>query len=858
MNGHDPTLSIGDSYQDGYSSYHDGPDSPGLLPKRLRLRITPSPPPMVTEVRRPSASSSLHPPNTDPNRASSNRRPKIKASLGDAVLIRFMTDNRDPNIANFEADREFSDRSDDDDDADDADDSFKAEMEPEDSRDCAEPQDNQAAEDTQTEQAEFGTTESKDKAKATTRPTIPSIASLTAFPASPKPLPRERSPIPYSYNNHNLFMDDSDDDQCMTSQPNIPVEPIRLPHDEGRAGITDSVDEAVRNFDMEMSDRPSAAPKPQSTSQQKTSTSHEKPEDMVGLAQMALAQTMSRQNSHNKDPEKKDENKTERADEKEEQKDIKRIEDIITKNNDITDIDTKEPTKSDVKDDDIKDSINVKIFAAPPRPDRTERKPLPGSRLERSSSISSRAQHFRPPPYRQDQQILAAYTSSSAATSPADQSPAYSYTSPSNSGHTPASTTSAVTAPTPASYAPDQPSPAYSSPNATHQHPLSPRRAPTLEHTRPPPLLPSLQKQQPQLNAYGSPPPTNFENLKLSPIATDAHAHANRSGNGASTFDRGMPSANSTTTLPSIARYIESREKLEASPLLPQPSPRHQLPPISVHASPPPTMAKYGSGRDIRDIRDANHSPVSTASRQQTLPPLQRHLRHPLPTSASVHAPPQRSPLPRLSSSSNRPPISVASVRGPSGGGSESMHKRHLEILPAYRKAIHPQLAPLNPDMQAQSQHRQSQAPEPANARTANTPTSASTTSSTPTQVGTYKCDVEGCTAAPFVTQYLLNSHKNVHSNERPHYCPIASCPRSKPGHGFKRKNEMIRHGLVHKSPGYVCPFCPDREHKYPRPDNLLRHVRAHHKDKSKDDPELRDVLAQRPDGPNRGRRRRN
>jgi hypothetical protein len=35
------------------------------------------------------------------------------------------------------------------------------------------------------------------------------------------------------------------------------------------------------------------------------------------------------------------------------------------------------------------------------------------------------------------------------------------------------------------------------------------------------------------------------------------------------------------------------------------------------------------------------------------------------------------------------------------------------------------------------------------------------------------------------------------------------------------------------------------------------RHVRVHHIDKDKDDPQLRDVLAQRPDGPNRGRRRR-
>ncbi|ETR97041.1 hypothetical protein M419DRAFT_92689 [Trichoderma reesei RUT C-30] len=124
-------------------------------------------------------------------------------------------------------------------------------------------------------------------------------------------------------------------------------------------------------------------------------------------------------------------------------------------------------------------------------------------------------------------------------------------------------------------------------------------------------------------------------------------------------------------------------------------------------------------------------------------------------------------------------------------------------------------------------------------------------------QVGSYSCTFEGCTAPPFQTQYLLNSHANVHSSARPHYCPVRGCPRAEGGKGFKRKNEMIRHGLVHDSPGYVCPFCADREHKYPRPDNLQRHVRVHHVDKSKDDPLLRDVLAQRPDGPSRGRRRR-
>lgn len=71
------------------------------------------------------------------------------------------------------------------------------------------------------------------------------------------------------------------------------------------------------------------------------------------------------------------------------------------------------------------------------------------------------------------------------------------------------------------------------------------------------------------------------------------------------------------------------------------------------------------------------------------------------------------------------------------------------------------------------------------------------------------------------------SSHANVHSQTRPHFCPVKGCPRSEGGKGFKRKNEMIRHGLVHQSPGYVCPFCPDREHKYPRPDNLQRLVRT-------------------------------
>ena len=69
------------------------------------------------------------------------------------------------------------------------------------------------------------------------------------------------------------------------------------------------------------------------------------------------------------------------------------------------------------------------------------------------------------------------------------------------------------------------------------------------------------------------------------------------------------------------------------------------------------------------------------------------------------------------------------------------------------------------------------------------------------------------------------SSHANVPSSNRPVYCPVKSCSRSEGGKGFTRKIQMFRHGLVHQGPGYICPFCPEREHKYPRPDNLQRCV---------------------------------
>jgi hypothetical protein len=59
--------------------------------------------------------------------------------------------------------------------------------------------------------------------------------------------------------------------------------------------------------------------------------------------------------------------------------------------------------------------------------------------------------------------------------------------------------------------------------------------------------------------------------------------------------------------------------------------------------------------------------------------------------------------------------------------------------------------------------------------------------------INSFKCIYPGCTSIAFQTQYLLNSHANVHSSSRPHFCSVPGCNRGPGGKGFKRKNEMIR-----------------------------------------------------------------
>ena len=220
------------------------------------------------------------------------------------------------------------------------------------------------------------------------------------------------------------------------------------------------------------------------------------------------------------------------------------------------------------------------------------------------------------------------------------------------------------------------------------------------------------------------------------------------------------------------------------------------------HYPPSAPSSSYGGSRHESDF-NGRDTPASETQYSTNTPSLTgrpavspgRKL-HPIPTMAS--------PLPGPSTM-----LTIPTVRH------ELLAPRQQQQRPpppAPPPVLEPAVRPSShgPSMDAAREPQQSRPTLPANSQHSQ---------------GPYKCDEPGCNASPFLTQYLLNSHANVHSSNRPHYCPEPGCPRGKTGQGFKRKNEMIRHGLVHRSPGYVCPFCPDREHKYPRPDNLQRCV---------------------------------
>jgi hypothetical protein len=54
--------------------------------------------------------------------------------------------------------------------------------------------------------------------------------------------------------------------------------------------------------------------------------------------------------------------------------------------------------------------------------------------------------------------------------------------------------------------------------------------------------------------------------------------------------------------------------------------------------------------------------------------------------------------------------------------------------------------------------------------------------------------------------------------------CYLLSAVRGLIG-GYKRMNTIMRHGIMHESPGYVCSFCSNQQHNYLQPDNIHRCV---------------------------------
>ncbi|ERT00679.1 hypothetical protein HMPREF1624_01909 [Sporothrix schenckii ATCC 58251] len=375
--------------------------------------------------------------------------------------------------------------------------------------------------------------------------------------------------------------------------------------------------------------------------------------------------------------------------------------------------------------------------------------------------------------------------------------------------------------------------------------------------------LPSLPPMQP----YGS--PRNDIHSAASPMSANTpagHAPSNHSSSGSA-------GQSQQTLLPPIREHLAG-PLTESSPTGPETRrpPQFIPPPTGYTRLPSMSHSHHSSPASPDEIyrRNSDHaSPNSSSgnfggqpgSSQSYYAPQTAHLSNhsgghrgtaeygaDTPTSEPHYSTPGSTGRPAASPGHLLNPMVTSPLPGPG-----SM------VLPPVRHDSTPRQ---QPSIESLTSHMQPHSPNgqhmpPPLAHPQQPPLQRPPQPSHTTAQGPYKCEVPGCTAAPFPTQYLLNSHANVHSSARPHYCPVPGCPRSETGKGFKRKNEMIRHGLVHQSPGYVCPFCPDREHKYPRPDNLQRHVRVHHKEKSKDDPLLRDVLAQRAEGPSRGRRRR-
>ena len=243
-----------------------------------------------------------------------------------------------------------------------------------------------------------------------------------------------------------------------------------------------------------------------------------------------------------------------------------------------------------------------------------------------------------------------------------------------------------------------------------------------------------------------------------------------------------------------------------------------ELPPIQIVDSPRPEF----KGQNLPSIRAQLGDLSHLSSDSQTV--NEKELS---PTQVPIHPRPVPTNLPRLSSITGVPTSPPISPNDAFQRNLPSPHSLTGATPPYYYPGSGPHRRPTLDYSSSTTAETPSTDQNPLTPHTIASVTDRMSIDGITNPQGGYVCPAPGCNASPFQTQYLLNSHANVHSSARPHYCPVPGCPRGEPGRGFKRKNEMIRHGLVHDSPGYVCPFCAEREHKYPRPDNLQRYARV-------------------------------
>jgi hypothetical protein len=255
------------------------------------------------------------------------------------------------------------------------------------------------------------------------------------------------------------------------------------------------------------------------------------------------------------------------------------------------------------------------------------------------------------------------------------------------------------------------------------------------------------------------------------------------------------PDEDSTPISPRIARYVINPSEPDPESVLPA---MQKSPPRSASTHSPegsqslPSLQTTLSGLSDHGINGIHApSPFQTSSGHS--PQL---VRHPTFSSQSTGPSPGAYSQPSPGMSPPGYPSHPSYWRRPPTEGSMSTPSTHEASTPASIPGPSPAQSYPTPNVQ---DHRGSvegsSTPQLLNGPL---PPNGPFTSST------FKCTYSGCTAAPFQTQYLLNSHANVHSSNRPHFCPVADCPRGPGGKGFKRKNEMIRHGLVHQSPGYI------------------------------------------------------